>query len=175
MFGKVSQAHSMNPALCRAPSGRRKQLETDTAQIFSGNLPVGESLPGGERAPYLPVGPVGDHKGTGGGVRRPALLPQRQGAGADGGGKPGKYRPGGGRHPGRGGDLLRGGTAAFLFEGVLPPEPEVAVIPVEDLPAARVCLVRKEGRKLSPCAGQFIRMVKEAGGDWGPGLSTPVL
>lgn len=33
---------------------------------------------------------------------------------------------------------------------VLPPEPEVAVIPVEDLPAARVCLVRKEGRKLSP-------------------------
>ena len=31
------------------------------------------------------------------------------------------------------------------------------------------------GGKLSPCAGQFIRMVKEAGGDWGPGLSTPVL
>lgn len=58
---------------------------------------------------------------------------------------------------------------------VLPPEPEVAVIPVEDLPAARVCLVRKEGGKLSPCAGQFIRMVKEAGEDWGPGLSTPVL
>ena len=44
----------------------------------------------------------------------------------------------------------------------------VAVIPVEDLPAARVCLVWKEGRKLSLCAGQFIRMVKEAGGDWGP-------
>ena len=74
------------------------------------------------------------------------------------------------------GQIVREGTAAaFLFEGVLPPEPEVAVIPVEDLPAARVCLVWKEGRKLSPCAGQFIRMVKEAGGDWGPGLSTPVL
>ncbi len=66
------------------------------------------------------------------------------------------------------GQIVREGTAAaFLFEGVLPPEPEVAVIPVEDLPAARVCLVRKEGRKLSPCAGQFIRMVKEAGGDGG--------
>ena len=74
------------------------------------------------------------------------------------------------------GQIVREGTAAaFLFEGVLPPEPEVAVIPVDDLPAARVCLVWKEGRKLSPCAGQFIRMVKEAGGDWGPGLSTPVL
>ena len=49
------------------------------------------------------------------------------------------------------GQIVREGTAAaFLFEGVLPPEPEVAVIPVEDLPAARVCLVRKEGRKLSP-------------------------
>ena len=74
------------------------------------------------------------------------------------------------------GQIVREGTAAaFLFEGVLPPEPEVAVIPVDDLPAVRVCLVWKEGRKLSPCAGQFIRMVKEAGGDWGPGLSTPVL
>ena len=49
------------------------------------------------------------------------------------------------------------------------------LLAAEDLPAARVCLVWKEGRKLSPCAGQFIRMVKEAGGDWGPGLSTPVL
>ena len=36
---------------------------------------------------------------------------------------------------------------------VLPPEPEVAVIPVEDLPAARVCLVRKEGGSSPPAPG----------------------
>ena len=61
-----------------------------------GNLSVGESRPGGERASHLPVGPVGDHKGAGGGVRRPALLPQRQGAGADEGGQ---ILPGGGGEP----------------------------------------------------------------------------
>ena len=72
--------------------------------------------------------------------------------------------------------IIRGGTAAsFLFENVLPLEPDVAVLPVEDLPPVQVCLIWNEGRKLSPCAVQFIRMVKSAGSALTSGLSTGLL
>lgn len=72
--------------------------------------------------------------------------------------------------------IIRGGTAAsFLFENVLPPEPDVAVLSVEDLPPVQVCLIWNEGRKLSPCAVQFIQMVKSAGSALTSGLSTGLL